>query len=131
LDDVVKESVEIANRAQMALLPGKELAFSSVDVGNAVNLNINCQAMKILTLKVGARVMTLVNNSDYCNGSMGYVTAMARDRVSVLFDHSGEVIHIPAFHFTLPGIDGTEDSRLQVSVITAYTYRFRCCYHGH
>ena len=47
-----------------------------------------------LALRVGARVMTLVNDNHsnlYCNGSMGVVTAINSDSITVMLDNGTEV----------------------------------------
>ena len=49
-------------------------------------------AAETITLKVGARVMTLKNDEKkrWVNGSLGTVTALSDKEVSVRFDHSGK-----------------------------------------
>lgn len=57
------------------------------------NLSANkLPAAETLTLKVGARVMTLKNDEkkNWVNGSLGTVTALGEKDVSVRFDHSGK-----------------------------------------
>lgn len=48
-----------------------------------------------LALRVGARVMTLVNNSDwmYCNGSLGFVEGLDDNRITVALDN-GAVVQV-------------------------------------
>ena len=56
----------------------------------------DCLAEDILSLKVGARVMTLVNDKDgmYQNGSLGTVTAVNLENVSVKIDSNGYIVKI-------------------------------------
>lgn len=48
----------------------------------------------VLNLRIGARVMTLVNNRSqgYCNGSLGVVEAIDDDKIAVLLDNGCHVI---------------------------------------
>jgi ATP-dependent DNA helicase PIF1 len=111
----IRAKVEASNRAQLASLDGVESTFLSVDNGAQANLEINCPSMKGLVLKVGARVMALVNTPDYKNGSMGYVDAIGESSVTVRFDHSSEkTVVITKYLFTVPGANSRDDSRLQV-----------------
>lgn len=57
----------------------------------------------LLRVKVGARVMAVVNDGceDYFNGSLGTVTKLGQDFVTVRFDDSGVEIPIPSHTFEI------------------------------
>lgn len=61
----------------------------------------NCPVEEELELKVGLKVMTLVNDQEghYQNGSLGEVVDMTLEGVFVKFAHTGEVHCIPPFEF--------------------------------
>jgi hypothetical protein len=112
----LKKSVEESNIKQMSTLKGEINTYLAVDTGSNPNLSKLCPAPPLLSVKVGSRVMALVNTPEYSNGSMGYVSAAGRGSVSVRFDHSpGKTsVLVPFLFRTLNLLTGRDDTRLQV-----------------
>ena len=82
------------NEEALKKIPSKIWTSKAKYVGNFKSRD--CLAEDILSLKVGARVMTLVNDKDgmYQNGSLGTVTAVNLENVSVKIDNSGYIVKI-------------------------------------
>ncbi|MBX3018780.1 MAG: AAA family ATPase [Bdellovibrionaceae bacterium] len=110
------EQVNEWNSKQLDRLPGIAVSFTSNYVAalyspeqadpiriknfsSAVlaELRKNASFQPEISLKVGARVMILENDSDsnrYNNGHTGFIVQIAADHVSIQFDHTGEVVNI-------------------------------------
>lgn len=75
----------------------------------------------ILVLKVGARVMTLVNDEmdRYRNGSFGTVVAMFEDRVALKMD-TGVYVNIPKYDWDVITYK-LEDKKLTQTVVGTFT----------
>lgn len=69
--------------------------------GNISTKDLPCPMR--LTLAVGARVMTVVNEKGYKNGSMGTVTEISSKYIKVRFDESGKEVSIRKKSFTVDG----------------------------
>lgn len=65
-------------------------------IEGAFNIN-NAPCEQNLLLRVGARVMTLVNNHEagYCNGSLGIVSALEVDKITIRLDEGNDVTLTP------------------------------------
>ena len=82
------------NRIELRKIPGEEKIFKADDTGKhesfIAQLDKDCMAPKLLTLKVGARVMLLVNLNPaegLVNGSLGFVREMGVFGITVEFDN--------------------------------------------
>jgi ATP-dependent DNA helicase PIF1 len=133
LDDKVlrlysrKSEVEIHNLKMLSQLPGKEFITKTRFWGkNDMFLDAikkNCPVPEILRLKIGAKVMTRINNGEvFANGSVGTITdARFETRfgengevhylpntlaVEVEFDHSGQAVWISPHRFKMEDADG-------------------------
>lgn len=106
------QDAQKVNEEELSKLPGKAWKSKAVYTGNFKNGD--CLAEDELTLKVGARVMTLVNDSTqlYQNGSLGTVTALKTGSISVKMDSNGFVVSIEkntwkSYKYTI--VDDTDD----------------------
>lgn len=75
----------------------------------------HCPVGEFVKLKVGAKVMTLINDGEdnkYNNGSLGTITFCQSDGVYIRFDHTGEEVFVGfnTFEQTEPFEEGTEVS---------------------
>lgn len=100
------------NETQLAKLEGK-VWKSNAEYSGSFKAG-DCLAEDELALKVGARVMTLVNDKAmlYQNGSLGTVTALKKGSISVKLDDSGYVVEIEkhtwkSYKYTME--DATDD----------------------
>lgn len=72
------------NNEKLSELPGKEHIFPATETGtNDARQAGKFAELKNLRLKVGAQVMLQVNQDGYVNGTMGTITRIAQDRISV------------------------------------------------
>ena len=80
-----------AERINSSLLGEPTHSFAA-QIDKKFNID-NAPCDKDLKIRVGARVMTLVNNRlhGYCNGSLGIVSKIENDKVTVLLDGGKEV----------------------------------------
>ncbi len=81
---------------------------------------------KTLTLKVGAKVMFVKNDSEpeklYYNGKLGTVTALSKNEIHVLCEDSTEVdVHTETWE-NLRYISDTGSDQVQVDVIGSFTH---------
>lgn len=81
------------NNDKLASISGKEFNFKAKTWGKYDK----DAAPKELKLKVGAKVMMLINNTNegYCNGDLGFVSSIEGERVQVRLVNGGEVIVEP------------------------------------
>lgn len=81
------DEVDQLNEACLAELPGQERVFKIERTGVCLNFREDEDRFKYpfwLRLKIGARVMILKNHlPEYHNGTVGMVTAIREDRISV------------------------------------------------
>lgn len=83
--------VDAYNAERLAALPGETKTYKARDTGMPYHtdaFNKNCPAPEVLSLKLGAQVMLLVNadiEQGLCNGSIGVVMAFGPEGVTVKF----------------------------------------------
>jgi ATP-dependent exoDNAse (exonuclease V) alpha subunit len=88
------------NQAHLARLPGKKRHYRVKMEGEFGNRDLPTDAD--LTLKKGARVMLLVNDSQgrWVNGSLGMITRTGKENPTVLLD-SGEEVEVSPFQWEM------------------------------
>ena len=77
------------NRERLSLLKGTPRIYTAHFAGK-IN-QVDCAAEPFLILKTGSRVMSIINSTDYVNGSLGTVVGMKSDRIDVLLDDGKRV----------------------------------------
>lgn len=94
----LNSEVKDINERELAKLDGKLIYFLTEYSGEANENDISVD--KVLYLKIGAKVMTLVNDKDgrYYNGSIGIITEMYSNAIGVCFDGCNTVL-IPKFEW--------------------------------
>lgn len=107
------------NNSSLAKLATEERCFESEIIGN-VSANDKVVDDE-LYLKIGARVMTLVNNQEgyYKNGSMGYITDFTDDGVVVQIDNGIKIL-IQRYTWEIIEYD-VKDGKLIKNIIGSYT----------
>jgi ATP-dependent DNA helicase PIF1 len=92
----LNQHANIVNKKRLATLPSELVTYKAIDEGTSSALRTidnNCLAIKNLQLKVGARVILLINKyieKGLINGSSGIVRELSPNYVQVEFDN-GEV----------------------------------------
>lgn len=90
------ETADAINRKELDSLEGELVTYEAEDTGNdtALRLLEKCLIPKTLHIKIGARVMCLINFADLgiMNGSTGYVTGYVSGLPEVLFDNGVQVV---------------------------------------
>lgn len=89
----VNKVADKVNNERLAEIKEKEFKFDAKTWGKYDK----DAAPKELKLKVGAKVMMLINNTNegYCNGDLGFVSSIEGDKVSVKLIDGGEVVVEP------------------------------------
>jgi ATP-dependent DNA helicase PIF1 len=115
------------NRIALSHIQSPEVHFHATDEGKhsafIEQLNKDCLAPKKLTLKVGARVMLLVNldpGKRLVNGSLGIVTSFDAFGIHVEFDH-GETVLIEKAGWSYMKGDDVLATREQYPLRLAYS----------
>lgn len=115
------EDVEQYNRAAMAQFEDKKKSvFKAISEEIAPNTELPCP--KELHLATGMRVMTVVNDRKYKNGSIGTIQKINTNSIRVLFDN-GTAATVYRKKFILS--DGS--SYAQLPVILAYAFTVHKC----
>ena len=83
--------VDRRNANKLAAIKEESFFYEAESKGDVSNEDRRV-APEILELKVGARIMTTVNDplGEYCNGSLGYVTKLEADHIWVQIDDGNE-----------------------------------------
>jgi hypothetical protein len=104
-------------------IAGQDYIYNAVIDGEALESDVI--ADRELRVKVGARVMTLVNSDCYKNGSMGVIRGLYRDAIVVELDNGGEVVVTPytwdIYDYTLEKEPGQEDEKLVKKLVGKFT----------
>ncbi|MDR0545562.1 MAG: AAA family ATPase [Mycoplasmataceae bacterium] len=127
------DKCEKYNMERLNTIPGKMYSFQAEIKGkrnkkykhDKIAIVRDCLAREILNLKVGARVICLINDKKqrYMNGSTGTVVGcdQANYIVSVRFDHNNEVIKLRRYVWCRLGFDGRPKAKFkQVPLLPAY-----------
>ena len=107
----LNSDVKEINERELAKIDSKLIYFLADYSGSATENDVTVDST--LYLKIGAKVITLVNDPDgrYYNGSIGIVTKMYRDAIGVCFD-GVNTVYIEKFNwdiydYKLNDADGT------------------------
>lgn len=113
------------NLQYLAELPGEEYVYPA-QIRDFVPSDFKPVPHQ-LVLKVGARVMLLKNGLDHSNGSMGYITELSPNSITVKLDYGNSVYVTPAIfeykEYELEGdsiISVTKGEIIQFPVALAY-----------
>ena len=123
-----RKAVSRENNRELAVLPGKPKSYKMIKVGNFSDKEL--VADPTLTLKNGARVMSLMNDrygDRYVNGSLGTVTKLLKDLITVRFDN-GNVIDIDRYKWEVYGYDVVDDKLTHVLRGTYEQFPLRLAY---
>jgi ATP-dependent exoDNAse (exonuclease V) alpha subunit len=95
-------------------------AFKAIHKELPPNTELPCP--KVLRLAEGMRIMTIVNDRQYKNGSLGTILKVSRNSIRVLFDNC-TVATVRRKKFTLPEGSVYE----QLPVVLAYAFTVHKC----
>lgn len=111
------EDVEKHNREALERFEGQKItAFKANYKELALNTELPCPSL--LQLAEGMRIMTIVNDRKYKNGSIGTILKVKENSIRVLFDNC-KTATIRRKRFTLP--DGSVYEQLPVVLAYAFT----------
>ena len=112
------EIVNYYNYAALSKFPSSELrTYKAIIDGEITEQDLPCP--KVLDLAVGMRVMTVINTPKYKNGSIGTITKLSDDAVTVKFDNE-KTCRIKRVAMTLDdGITFTQIPLVMAYAITA------------
>lgn len=111
------EDVEKYNREALERFEGQKITeFSARSGGLAPSSELPCP--KVLQLAEGMRIMTIVNDRKYKNGSIGTILEVKENSIRVQFDNRRKAT-IRRKRFTLP--DGSVYEQLPVVLAYAFT----------
>ena len=111
------EDVERYNRTALFQLDAEKITvFKAKSENLAPNTELPCPSE--LHLAQGVRIMTIVNDRKYKNGSIGSILQLNQKSIRVLFDN-GEAVTIHRKKFTLA--DGSTYEQLPVVLAYAFT----------
>ena len=115
------EEVEKYNRLALERFEEYEITvFKAKHKELAPNTELPCP--KVLHLAEGMRIMTIANDRQYKNGSLGTILKVSRNSIRVLFDNCA-VVTIRRKKFTLPEGSVYE----QLPVVLAYAFTVHKC----
>ncbi len=115
------EDVEKYNRQALELFEGqKTTVFKATHKELAPNTELPCP--KVLHLAEGMRIMTIVNDRKYKNGSLGTILEVKENSIRVLFDNC-KIATVRRKRFTLPEGSVYE----QLPVVLAYAFTVHKC----
>ena len=90
----INNKVKRINESKLCEINSKEYTYKAI-IKEDFNPN-SCIAEKVLKLKKGAKVLSLINNDKegYVNGSVGIVEDLDQNGVTVKFEHLGYPVYI-------------------------------------
>ncbi len=116
------EDVEKYNREALERFEDQEIAVFRASTPTELDPNTELPCPKVLHLTEGMRIMTIVNDRKYKNGSLGTILKVNDSSIRVLFD-SGTIAVVRRKRFTLPGGSVYE----QLPVVLAYAFTVHKC----
>jgi ATP-dependent exoDNAse (exonuclease V) alpha subunit len=122
-------NVDIENSVQLSKL--KSESFVSKMTSSGIDFKIeqlkkNCLALETLILKVGAKVMIIVNDiprMGYCNGTLGEVVSLdstEEEVISIKSYKTGEIINLPKYKWDLEEYSDSQGRDIVVASIVQY-----------
>ena len=119
----INAAVDAHNTRELAKLPGSDMLYEAEDeIGEAAVLD-TIPVPRVLTLKVGAEVLLLVNldvRAKQFNGARGKVEQLTSKRVTVRFAETGQLVDLPQHRFLVEKGDTVLASRTQFPLRLAY-----------
>ena len=112
------EDVIQRNREALERFDEEKISVSRASTTSALDPDTELPCPKVLQLAVGMRVMTIVNDRKYKNGSIGTILEVKENSIRVLFDNC-RIATIRRKRFTLP--DGSVYEQLPVVLAYAFT----------
>lgn len=107
------------NTIELSKIAGDDVVYKSRVEGDAHE--VDCTANTFLTLKPGARIMTLVNNVGvFNNGTLGYVTTLDDDIIGLRLD-DGTTCEIARYTWDIFDYELTEDNKIKKKIVGQIT----------
>lgn len=116
------EDVEKYNREALERFEEQKISVFQASTPAELDPNTELPCPKVLHLAEGMRIMTIVNDRQYKNGSLGTILKVNGSNIRVLFD-SGKIAVVRRKRFTLPGGSVYE----QLPVVLAYAFTVHKC----
>ena len=111
------------NNKGLQRVEGQEYVYTAVIEGEANENDV--LADKELRVKVGAKVMTLINNDYHKNGSMGVIKGLYSDAIVLQMNDGTEAIIRPytwdIYNYSLEKEQGTDNERLVKNLVGKFT----------
>lgn len=116
------EVIELNNK-KLQEINSPEYVYTALIEGDANESDVI--ADKELRVKVGARVMTLINNDYHKNGSMGIIKVLYSDAIILEMDDGTEAIVRPytwdIYNYSLEKESGTDNEKLVKNLVGKFT----------
>lgn len=116
------EDVEKYNREALERFENEKITVFQASTSAELDPNTELPCPKVLHLAEGMRIMTIVNDRQYKNGSLGTILKVNGNNIRVLFD-SGKIAVVRRKRFTLPEGSVYE----QLPVVLAYAFTVHKC----
>jgi len=116
------EDVEKYNREALERFEGQKMTVFQASTPAELDPNTELPCPKVLQLAEGMRIMTIVNERQYKNGSLGTILKVNDNSIRVLFDN-GKIAVVRRKRFTLPVGSVYE----QLPVVLAYSFTVHKC----
>ena len=116
------EDVEKYNREALERFEDEKITVFQASTPAELDPNTELPCPKVLHLAEGMRIMTIVNDRQYKNGSLGTILKVNDTSIRVLFDN-GKIAVVRRKRFTLPEGSVYE----QIPVVLAYAFTVHKC----
>ena len=116
------EDVEKYNREALERFEGEKISVFQASTPAELDPNTELPCPKVLHLAEGMRIMTVVNDRHYKNGSLGTILKVNDSSIRVLFDN-GKIAVVRRKRYTLPEGSVYE----QLPVVLAYAFTVHKC----
>ena len=116
------EDVEKYNREALERFEDEKITVFQASTPAELDPNTELPCPKVLHLAEGMRIMTIVNDRQYKNGSLGTILKVNGSNIRVLFDN-GKIAVVRRKRFTLPEGSVYE----QLPVVLAYAFTVHKC----
>lgn len=120
--------VDGINAVALNKIPSEAHIFDMTDDGSdeikIENLKKNCLAPKKLIIKIGAKVMILVNDQTderrYVNGTMGEVVFIGKDEIGIELYKNEKIVYLERHTWKMEEYDPREKKYIPVASITQF-----------